>query len=65
MNSPDKTQQKKKKRKTQQAQTKIENGNRKIEKTFFKQENQEEIKRSFFFSENKFSKEIVAKINCK
>ena len=59
------TQQKKKKRKTQQAQTKIQKGNWKIEKTFFKQKKTRGDKKKLFFLENNFSKEIVAEINCK
>ena len=54
---------KRRKEKTQQAQTKIKKGNWKIEKTSFKQKNQEEIKRSVsFFQKTNFRKRLLRKL---
>ena len=58
-----KTEQKKEEKKnTTSANQNFKKGNSKIEKTFFKQKNQEEIKKKLFFQKTNFRKGFSRKI---
>ena len=66
MTSPEKPNRKRRTEKHNKRKHKFKKAIEKIEKTFFKQKKSRgDKKKLFFFSENQFSKEIFAKINCK